>query len=91
MIDRNNNYRWILLQSPLQYRNEKKEIESSLVVIYDLLIFILLISHYFPLWISIIMKFSISNILSRIFSRLKLRNPIITKREKEILKLMARV
>lgn len=89
MIDRNNNYRWILLQSPLQYRNEKKEIESSLVVIYDLAHF-----HIINKPLLSIMDFNNKEIqyfkhIEQNIQQIEVEKPIITKREKEILKLMA--
>ncbi|WP_185287419.1 LuxR C-terminal-related transcriptional regulator [Chryseobacterium lactis] len=89
MIDRNNNYRWILLQSPLQYRNENKEIESSLVVIYDLAHF-----HIINKPLLSIMDFNNHEIqyfkhIEQNIQRIEIEKPAITKREKEILKLMA--
>lgn len=89
MLDKNRNYRWILLQSPLQYRNKNNEIESSLVIIYDL-------SHFQisnqPLLS--IMDFSNNEIqyfkhIEQNIRQIEVEKPAITKREKEILKLMA--
>lgn len=89
MLDKNKNYRWILMQSPLQYRNEKKEMASSLVMVYDL-------SHFQisnkPL-LSII-DFSNNEIqyfkhIQQDIKLIDVEKPVITKREKEILKLMA--
>lgn len=89
MLDKNNNYRWILLQSPLQYRNINNEIESSLVVIYDLSHFHI---HNQPLLS--IMDFSNNGVqyfkhIEQNIKQIEVEKPVITKREKEILRLMA--
>ncbi|WP_153394641.1 LuxR C-terminal-related transcriptional regulator [Chryseobacterium vaccae] len=88
MIDRNNQYRMVMIKSIGQYINDKNEIEASLVVIYD-------ISHFkipnLPLF-SVIddsnketryYKFIEENIQS-----IEIDVPKISTREKEILDLM---
>lgn len=89
MLDKNKNYRWILLQSPLQQKNEKKEIQSSLVIIYDL-------SHFQIINKPLLSIIDFSNNEIQYFKhfdhdikQIDVNKPTITKREKEILKLMA--
>lgn len=88
MINRNGDYRWILLQSPLQIINNY-EIKASLVVVYD-------ISHFqiqnLPL-LSVI-DFSSKEVqyfkhIDQSLHKIDTEKPHITNREKEVLKLMA--
>ncbi|WP_223606296.1 LuxR C-terminal-related transcriptional regulator [Chryseobacterium sp. OSA05B] len=88
MIDRNGNYRWILLQSPLQIINNY-EIKASLVVIYDLSHFII---QNLPL-LSII-DFSDNEVqyfkhIDQGLHKIDMEKPHITHREKDVLMLMA--
>ncbi|HFK5570351.1 TPA: LuxR C-terminal-related transcriptional regulator [Elizabethkingia meningoseptica] len=90
MIDKQGKYRWILLQSPQQHQNEDHKIESSLVVIYDL-------AHFqissMPL-LSIIdhQKKEIQYLkhFDRELPKIVTHKPNITKREREVLMLMAK-
>ncbi|AZA76647.1 LuxR family transcriptional regulator [Chryseobacterium sp. G0186] len=89
MINRDGDYRWILLQSPLQYI-VNYEIKASFVVVYDLSHFII---QNLPL-LSII-DFTdnevqyFKHVDQYTHEKIEVEKPQITKREKEILKLMA--
>ncbi|SHF83278.1 LuxR C-terminal-related transcriptional regulator [Chryseobacterium sp. OV279] len=88
MINPDGEYRWILLQSPLQYINNY-EIKASLVVIYDLSHFII---QNMPL-LSII-DFTDNEVqyfkhIDQDLQKIDMQKPNITHREKDILKLMA--
>ncbi|SFN40426.1 PAS fold-containing protein [Chryseobacterium oleae] len=88
MINQDGEYRWILLQSPLQYINNY-EIKASLVVIYDLSHFII---QNMPL-LSII-DFTDNEVryfkhIDQDLHKIDMEKPTITNREKDVLKLMA--
>ncbi|MCL1674242.1 LuxR C-terminal-related transcriptional regulator [Elizabethkingia meningoseptica] len=89
MIDRQGNYRWILLQSPQVHQNENNQIEASLVTIYDLSHFqiknmpLLSIIDYEKNEIQYFKHFDQEN------TKVEVQKPNITNREKEILMLMA--
>lgn len=88
MINRDGDYRWILLQSPLQIISNY-EIKASLVVIYDLSHFII---QSLPL-LSVI-DFADNEVqyfkhIDQHMHKIDTEKPQITKREKDILKLMA--
>ncbi|MFN1218842.1 LuxR C-terminal-related transcriptional regulator [Chryseobacterium kwangjuense] len=87
MINRNGEYRWVLIQSPLQYIINN-EIKANFVVIYDLSH---LIIQNLPL-LSII-DFTDNEVqyfkhIDQYMYRIDVKKPKITKREKEILQLM---
>lgn len=89
MLNQNGDYRWILLQSPTNYV-DNYEITASLVVIYDL-------SHFQIQNLPLLSVFDFSNKEVQYFKhvdqytheKIEIEKPSITKREKEILKLMA--
>ncbi|WP_407481822.1 LuxR C-terminal-related transcriptional regulator [Elizabethkingia meningoseptica] len=89
MINKQGNYRWILLQSPDVYKNENNQIEASLVAIYDL-------SHFqiknMPL-LSVIdydkHEIQYFKHFEQETTKIEVEKPNITNREKEILMLMA--
>lgn len=89
MLDKNHKYRWIMFQLPKEYINAQNIMERTLCVIYDL-------SHFqindMPLLT--IMDFSNKEVqyFKHIDHRIKKIDtiiPVITRREKEILLLMA--
>ncbi|WP_407481823.1 LuxR C-terminal-related transcriptional regulator [Elizabethkingia meningoseptica] len=89
MIDIHGNYRWILLQSPQQCLNAERQIESSLVTIYDL-------SHFQISSMPLLSVIDHSKNEIQYFKHFDQEQPKIetqksniTKREKEILMLMA--
>ena len=89
MIDKQKNYRWILLQSPQQYLNTERQIESSLVTIYDL-------SHFQISSMPLLSVIDHSKNEIQYFKHfdqenpnIEVQKPNITRREKEILMLMA--
>lgn len=86
MINQHNQYRWILIQSPLQYLNQNGKMESCLIVIYDL-------SHFeiknMPI-ISIIDSRDQEKCYEQHINMLETKLPLtITKRELEILTLVS--
>ncbi|KXH81130.1 LuxR C-terminal-related transcriptional regulator [Chryseobacterium kwangjuense] len=88
MINKSGEYRWILLQSPLQYIINY-EIKASFVVVYDLSHFII---QNLPL-LSII-DFSDNEVqyfkhVDQDLHKIDIEKPHITKREKDVLTLMA--
>ncbi|HCA06125.1 LuxR C-terminal-related transcriptional regulator [Chryseobacterium sp.] len=88
MINQNGDYRWILLQSPLQITHNY-EIKASIVFIYDLSHFII---QNMPL-LSII-DFTNDEVqyfrhIDQHLNKIDVDKPYITKREKDVLKLMA--
>ncbi|AZA78120.1 LuxR family transcriptional regulator [Chryseobacterium sp. G0186] len=88
MIDRNGEYRWILLQSPRQIIINY-EIKASIVIIYDLSHFVI---KNLPL-LSII-DFNDNEVqyfkhVDQDLLKIDTEKPTITKREKEVLNLMA--
>lgn len=90
MLDKNNKYRWVLIQTTLQFINDHKQLESSLSVTYDLSNFS--ITSLPPL--SIIDSNNHETTYYK-YEEEKIKEihiePIhITSREKEILRLMAR-
>ncbi len=88
-LDQNQNYRWILMQSPKQYNNANKEQEAALVVFYDLSH---LEIHSMPL-LSVIdfrnKEVQYFKHFDREIKKIGDKAPKITKREKEILMSMA--
>ncbi|WP_121489746.1 LuxR C-terminal-related transcriptional regulator [Chryseobacterium sp. 7] len=90
MLDSNGAYRWILLQSPLQRINDNFEIQSSLVLVYDL-------SHFVIQSLPLLSVIDMSNkevhyfrhVNQDVHKEIDVDIPAITAREKEILKLMA--
>ncbi|MGG7440198.1 response regulator transcription factor [Chryseobacterium arthrosphaerae] len=89
MISGNHDYRWVLLQSPLQII-DNGEIKASFVVVYDLSHFII---QNLPL-LSIIDLADdevqyFKHIDQQLYKKVDIEKPKITKREKDILNLMA--
>ncbi|MCS4301174.1 LuxR C-terminal-related transcriptional regulator [Chryseobacterium sp. BIGb0232] len=90
MIDREGEYRWILLHSPQQRVNQNFEVESSLVMVYDL-------SHFQIQNRPLLSVIDFTNdevqyfkhVDQYVHEKVEVDKPAITKREKEILKLMA--
>ncbi|KFF15748.1 LuxR C-terminal-related transcriptional regulator [Chryseobacterium sp. JM1] len=88
MIDRNGEYRWILLQSPIQITHNY-EIKASIVFIYDLSHFII---QNMPLLS--FMDFTDNEVqyfrhIDQDLRKIDMEKPTITHREKDVLKLMA--
>ncbi|MDQ8749700.1 helix-turn-helix transcriptional regulator [Elizabethkingia miricola] len=89
MLNHENNYRWVLIQAPKQCFNKYNQIESSLIVIYDLSHFPI---NHMPL-LSIIddqgkeIQYS-KHIMLKDTKQDDIK-PNVTQREKEILMLMA--
>ncbi|KFF15749.1 LuxR C-terminal-related transcriptional regulator [Chryseobacterium sp. JM1] len=88
MINRNGVYRWILLQSPLQITHDD-EIKASIVFIYDL-------SHFIIQNLPLLSIMDLTNNEVQYFRhidqhlhKIDVDKPSITKREKDVLKLMA--
>lgn len=90
MLDSNGDYRWILLQSPLQRINDNFEIQASLVLVYDL-------SHFDIQSLPLLSVIDMSNdevhyfrhVNQDVHKKIDIDIPAITAREKEILTLMA--
>lgn len=89
MLDRNNQYRWIMFQLPNEFINEENKIERTLCVVYDL-------SHFqinnMPLLTIVDSRNKEAQYyksFERQITRIDTDIPSITKREKEILHLMA--
>ncbi|HIC8645907.1 LuxR C-terminal-related transcriptional regulator [Elizabethkingia meningoseptica] len=89
MIDPQGEYRWILIQSPLQYFNADHQSEAALVVITDL-------SHFKISSMPLLSIMDHHNHEMQYFkhfdqkmTEIEMKRPNITKREKEILGLMA--
>ncbi|AYZ13885.1 LuxR family transcriptional regulator [Chryseobacterium arthrosphaerae] len=89
MINRNHEYRWVLLQSPLQIINND-EIKASFVVVYDL-------SHFIIQNLPLLSIIDLTNneaqyfkhVDQQVYKKINMEKPKITKREKEVLNLMA--
>lgn len=90
MIDKNNEYRLVMLKTIGQYINNKNEQEASLVVVYDM-------SQYnianFPVMSLIVnnqKEIQYHKYIERGFKTIEFDVPKIRKREKEILSLMCK-
>ncbi|KMQ59398.1 LuxR family transcriptional regulator [Chryseobacterium angstadtii] len=88
MINRSGEYRWILLQSPVQIVNNY-DIKASIVFIYDLSHFII---QNMPLLS--VMDFADNEVkyfrhIDQHLLKIDVDKPVITKREKDVLRLMA--
>lgn len=88
MIDRNNEYRQVMIKSIGEYINDKNEVEASLVVIYD-------ISHFKTMHLPLMSVMDYSNrktqyykYIEREIKGIEMDIPKIGKREKEVLELM---
>ncbi|AJW62421.1 Oxygen regulatory protein NreC [Elizabethkingia miricola] len=89
MLNHENNYRWVLIQAPRQCFNKYNQIESSLIVIYDLFHFPINEMPLLPILDHQGKEIQYSKHITLKNKKQDESNPYVTQREKEILMLMA--